>query len=213
MSSSLARFHPTNPFILQDEVYNNVDKFEEETIPQIVLTDSNILQSLIRAASRTSSKELFKSILEELNERFIDEESLDNSASFKNLFKFFAYHATSESQENPGSDNTFQGEEVKSSQTKFNSTIQKVQDEFLLTFLDDEESSKSPDKNDNDDEETEDEVSVNIATEFASSMPTTSSARIPRKEKKDTNPNPDSSDDSENGSSNDDDDNDDDEAK
>ena len=85
--------------ILQDEVFNNVDKFEEETIPQIVLTDNNILQSLIRAAPGTSSKELFRPILEELNERFTDEESLDNSASLKNLFKFFAYHATSESQE------------------------------------------------------------------------------------------------------------------
>jgi len=174
---------------------------------------SHSLQSLIRAAPRVSSKELFRSILEELNERFTDEESLDHSASFKNLFKFFAYHATSESQENPGSDNMFQGEEVKSTQTKFKSTIQKVQDEFLLTFLDDKESSKSPNKNENNEEEAEDEASVNIVTEFASSMPTTSSARIQRKEKKDTNPEPDSSDDSENGSSNDDDDNDDDEAK
>jgi len=69
--------------ILQDEVYNNVDKFEEETIPQIVLTDSNILQSLVKAAPGTSSKDLFKSILEELNEHFLDDEDLASSAPLK----------------------------------------------------------------------------------------------------------------------------------
>jgi len=158
---------------LQDDLYNDYEKFEEETIPVAAFADTKFIRTLYDPSPGLSGKDLHKSILNEMNQLLQIDESLSDSESFKNLFRIFAHQVTCSSSKVSSIKNSFQGEGIKEDQKHYKKTYQAVRDDFLLTNIPEETKTSELD---HEQEETPSEDEEN----FTSSMP--SSGRIPRKE-------------------------------
>jgi len=79
---------------LQNNLYNNHVKFEEETIPVAAFADTKFIRLLYNPSLGLEGMNLHKAILNGKNQLLHTNESLSNSNSFKNLFSIFAYQLT-----------------------------------------------------------------------------------------------------------------------